>query len=83
MKGEFFFLSAQQKVKHNFEGHLRVPNSSVNTNFRKDLETILFHKTPSLELLCSFCIMASISKSGFPEECILYPMVFLSWMENN
>lgn len=59
MKGEFFFLSAQEKVKHYFEGHLRVPNSSVNTNFRKDLETILFHKTPSLELFCSLRIMAS------------------------
>ena len=59
MKGEIFFLSAQEKVKQYFEGHFRVPNSSVNTIFRKDLETILFHKTPSLELLGSLCIMAS------------------------
>lgn len=49
MKGDFSFYKCTAKVKHNFDGHLRVPNSSVNTNFR-NLETILFHKTPSLEL---------------------------------
>ena len=59
MKHEFFFLSAQGKVKHYFEGHLRVPNSGVNIDFRKDLETILFQKTPALEFLCSLCIVAS------------------------
>ena len=44
MKHEFFFLSAQGKVKHYFEGHLRVPNSGVNIGFRKDLENYFISK---------------------------------------